>query len=138
MRLRPLYSFFGATLLGTLVLAAGCASTGQLDILESRLRRQEYANNQLQAQLTKSQNHLQATRRETVDLRTQLAEGKKIAHAEQVVALGQVEGISLNKYLTGGLDRDGVPGDEMFAAFVVPTDADGNVVKAPGWGNGTP
>ena len=44
------------------------------------------------------------------------------------MALGQVEGISLNKYLTGGLDRDGVPGDEMFAAFVVPTDADGNVV----------
>ena len=132
MRLRPLYSRFGATLVGTLVLAAGCASTGQLDILESRLRRQEDANNQLQAQLTESQNQLQATRRETVDLRTQLAEGKKIAHAEQVVALGQVEGISLNKYLTGGLDRDGVPGDEMFAAFVVPTDADGNVVKAPG------
>jgi len=132
MRLGPLQSRFGATLVGTMVLAAGCASTGQLDILESRLRRQEDANNQLQAQLTESQNQLQATRRETVDLRTQLAEGKKIAHAEQVVALGQVEGISLNKYLTGGLDRDGVPGDEMFAAFVVPTDADGNVVKVPG------
>jgi len=132
MRLGPLQSRFGATLVGTMVLAAGCASTGQLDILESRLRRQEDANNQLQTQLTESQNQLQATRRETVDLRTQLAEGKKIAHAEQVVALGQVEGISLNKYLTGGLDRDGVPGDEMFAAFVVPTDADGNVVKVPG------
>ena len=36
MRLGPRQSFFGATLLGTLVLAAGCASTGQLDVLESR------------------------------------------------------------------------------------------------------
>jgi outer membrane murein-binding lipoprotein Lpp len=132
MRLGLRQSLFGATLLGTLVLAAGCASTGQLDVLESRLRRQEDAANQLQAQLAESQNQLQAAKRETVDLRTQLANGKKIAHAEQVVALGQVEGISLNKYLTGGLDRDGVPGDEMFSAVVVPADADGNLVKAPG------
>ncbi len=132
MRLGLLQSRFVTMLFGTLVLAGGCATTGQLDVLESRLRRQEDANNQLQSQLSESQNQLQAARREAVDLRRQLAEGKRIAHAEQVVALGRVEGISLNKYLTGGLDRDGVPGDEMFAAFVVPTDADGNVVKAPG------
>jgi hypothetical protein len=118
--------------LGTLVLAAGCASTGQIEVLESRLRRQEDAASQLQARLTESQNQLQAAKRETVDLQTQLAEGKKIAHAEQVSALGTVEGISLNKYLTGGLDRDGVPGDEMLSAVVVPADADGNLVKAPG------
>jgi len=123
---------FGAVLLGTFVLAAGCATTGQMDLLESRLRRQEDANNQLQAQLAESQNQLQAARREAVALRTQLADDKKNARAEQLSALGTVEGISLNKYLTGGLDRDGVPGDEMFSAVVVPADADGNLVKAPG------
>jgi len=132
MRLGLRQSLFGATLLGTLVLAAGCASTGQLDILESRLRRQEDAANQLQAQLAESQNQLQAAKRETVDLRTQIANGKKLAHAEQLTALGTVEGISLNKYLTGGLDRDGIPGDEMLSAVVAPADADGNLVKAPG------
>jgi hypothetical protein len=132
MGLGPREGLFATALFGTLVLAAGCASTGQLEILESRLRRQEDTANQLQAQLTESQNQLQASRRETVDLQTQLADGKRIAHAEQVSALGQVEGISLNKYLTGGLDRDGVPGDEMFSAVVVPADADGNLVKAPG------
>ena len=132
MRLGPRQSLFGATLLGTLVLAAGCASTGQLDILESRLRRQEDAANQLQSQLAESQNQLQAAKRETVDLRTQIANGKKLAHAEQLTALGTVEGISLNKYLTGGLDRDGIPGDEMLSAVVAPADADGNLVKAPG------
>ncbi|HEV3301150.1 MAG TPA: hypothetical protein VG055_15980 [Planctomycetaceae bacterium] len=132
MRLGLRQSLFGATLLGTLVLAAGCASTGQLDILESRLRRQEDAANQLQSQLAESQNQLQAAKRETVDLRTQIANGKKLAHAEQLTALGTVEGISLNKYLTGGLDRDGIPGDEMLSAVVAPADADGNLVKAPG------
>ena len=132
MRLGLRQSLFGATLLGTLVLAAGCASTGQLDILESRLRRQEDAANQLQSQLAESQNQLQAAKRETVDLRTQIANGKKLAHAEQLTALGTVEGISLNKYLTGGLDRDGIPGDEMLSAVVAPADADGNLVKSPG------
>jgi hypothetical protein len=132
MRSGPRQSRVGVLLLGTLVLAAGCASTGQLDVLESRLRRQEDVNNQLQAQLTESKNQLQASRRETVDLRTQLADGKKVAKAEQLTALGTVEGISLNKYLTGGVDRDGVPGDEVFSAVIVPADAEGNLVKAPG------
>jgi outer membrane murein-binding lipoprotein Lpp len=132
MRSGPQQSRVGALLLGTLVLAAGCASTGQLDVLESRLRRQEDANNQLQSQLTESQSQLQAARREAGDLRTQIASGQKVARAEQLTALGTVEGISLNKYLTGGVDRDGVPGDEIFSAVVVPADADGNLVKAPG------
>jgi outer membrane murein-binding lipoprotein Lpp len=132
MGLGPRQGLVAAGLFGTLVLAVGCASTGQLDLLESRLRHQEDATNQLQAQLTESQNQLQASRREAVDLRTQLADGKTIAHAEQVSALGRVEGISLNKYLTGGFDKDGVPGDEIFSAVVMPADADGNLVKAPG------
>jgi hypothetical protein len=132
MGLGPRQGLLAIGLLGTLVLAVGCASTGQLEVLESRLRHQEDAANQLQSQLTESQNQLQAARRETVDLRTQLADGKRTARVEQVSALGQVEAISLNKYLTGGLDRDGVPGDEMFSAVVVPADADGNLVKAPG------
>jgi hypothetical protein len=132
MRSGPQQSRVGALLLGTLVLAAGCATTGQIEVLESRLRRQEDANNQLQAQLTESQHQLTASRREAGDLRTQLASDKKVVRAEQLTALGTVEGISLNKYLTGGFDRDGVPGDEMFSAVVVPADADGNLVKAPG------
>ncbi len=132
MRFELRQSWIGGLLAGTMVLTAGCASTGQMELLESRLRRQEDAANQLQAQLSDSQNQLQAARREAVDLRTQLAEGKRTAHAEQVSALGRVEGIALNKMLTGGFDRDGVAGDEMVSAVVTPTDSDGNLVKAPG------
>jgi outer membrane murein-binding lipoprotein Lpp len=113
-------------------LAAGCASRGQLDILESRLRQQDDAITQLQNQLTTTQSQLQASRRESDDLKTQLADGTRPARVEQVSALGQVEGIELNRYLTGGLDRDGKPGDELLSVLIAPTDAQGNLVKAPG------
>jgi outer membrane murein-binding lipoprotein Lpp len=119
-------------ILGAAALAAGCASRGQLDILESRLRQQDDTITQLQNQVTTTQSQLQAAHRESTELRTQLAENTRNARVEQVSALGQVEGIELNRYLTGGLDRDGKPGDEIFSAYVVPTDSQGNVVKAPG------
>jgi outer membrane murein-binding lipoprotein Lpp len=113
-------------------MAAGCASRGQLDVLESRLRQQDDTITQLQNQVTTTQSQLQAAHRESDELRTQVADGTRTARVEQVSALGTVEGIELNRYLTGGLDRDGKPGDEIFSAYVVPTDAQGNVVKAPG------
>ncbi len=84
-------------------------SRGQLDILESRLRQQEDSITQLQGQLSTSQSQLQAARRESTDLRTQLADGTRTARVEQVSALGQVEAIELNRFLTGGLDQDGAP-----------------------------
>ena len=119
-------------LLGAAALAGGCALRGQLDILESRLRQQEDSITQLQGQLSTSQSQLQAARRESTDLRTQLADGTRTARVEQVSALGQVEAIELNRFLTGGLDKDGAPGDEIFSAVIVPTDSQGNLVKAPG------
>ena len=119
-------------ILGAALCAVGCALRGQMDILESRLRQQEDSVNQLQAQLSTAQSQLQAARRESADLRTQLADGTRTARVEQVSALGQVEAIELNRYLTGGLDRDGIPGDELLSVLIVPTDSQGNLVKAPG------
>jgi outer membrane murein-binding lipoprotein Lpp len=119
-------------IVGAAALAAGCASRGQLDVLESRLRQQDDQITQLQNQLTTTQSQLQASHRESDELRTQVADGTRTARVEQVSALGTVEGIELNRYLTGGLDRDGQPGDEALSAVVVPTDSQGNLVKAPG------
>jgi hypothetical protein len=119
-------------MLGAAALAVGCASRGQMDILESRLRQQEDSIVQLQGQLSTSESQLQASRREAADLRTQLADGTRTARVEQLSALGQVEAIELNRYLTGGLDRDGKSGDELLSAMIVPKDAQGNLVKAPG------
>jgi hypothetical protein len=126
------FRFTWMWLLGAAALAGGCASRGQLDILESRLRQQDDSITQLQNQLSTTQSQLQASRRESDDLKTQLADGTRTARVEQVSALGQVEGIELNRYLTGGLDRDGVPGDELLSVLIVPNDSQGNLVKAPG------
>src|SRR5579864_7144033 len=103
-------------------LAAGCASRGQIDVLESRLRQQEDSIAQLQNEVSTSKSQLVAARRESEQLKTQLSEQTRTARVEQLSALGQVEGIALNKLLTGGLDRDGAPGDEILSAVVVPTD----------------
>ncbi len=119
-------------LLAMLALAAGCAARGQVDVLESRLRQQEDTIASLQARLSASESQLQAARREAIDAKTQLGSRAKTARVEQLSALGQVQGVSLNKFLTGGYDRDGVPGDEILSAVVVPNDADGNLVKVPG------
>jgi outer membrane murein-binding lipoprotein Lpp len=119
-------------IVGAAALAAGCASRGQLDVLESRLRQQDDTITQLQNQVSTTQSQLQAARRESDELRTQVADGTRTARVEQVSALGTVEGIELNRYLTGGLDKDGQPGDEALSAVVVPTDSQGNLVKAPG------
>ena len=41
-------------------------------------------------------------------------------------------GVSVSNLLTGPLDRDGVPGDELLAVVLAPVDADGSPVKAAG------
>jgi len=113
-------------------LAVGCSSRGQMEVLESRLRTEEDSIAQLKSQLSASETQLQAAHRESLDLKTQLAEKSGGTKVEQFSALGQVQGIALNKLLTGGLDRDGSPGDELLSTVIVPTDADGNLVKVPG------
>jgi outer membrane murein-binding lipoprotein Lpp len=122
----------GTLLAAALAFAAGCATRGRVDLLESRLRQQEDSIATLESDLSRSQSHLEAARREAADLRTRLASAGDRGPIEQTSALGQATGISLNKFLTGGLDRDSVPGDELLSALVVPSDADGNLVKVPG------
>ncbi|HEV7998923.1 MAG TPA: hypothetical protein VGP63_03515, partial [Planctomycetaceae bacterium] len=61
--------------MGAAALAAGCASRGQLDVLESRLRQQDDTITQLQNQVSTTQSQLQAARRESDELRTQVADG---------------------------------------------------------------
>ncbi len=121
------------SLVGAILVSAGCTSRGQMEILESRLRRQEDSINELHQQLKTTESQLEVARREARELKSQLASGRvKTARVEQIGALGQVEGITFNKFFTGGLDRDGKPGDEIFSAEIVPVDAEGNLVKVPG------
>lgn len=112
----------------------GCGlRRGNVDLLEARLRQQEDRLYELQSQLAQAHTELTTARRETDLLRDQLANrGTAALLPEQTTVLSRVEGLGIDPLLSGGLDRDEKPGDDLLAAMVTPRDADGNVLKLPG------
>jgi hypothetical protein len=116
-----------------LLLAAGCLPTRSAEILESRLRQQEDRLTELQSQLSEANSELRVARRETDALRTQLANrGEPTLLPEQADALYRVTSIELSKLLTGSIDRDGLPGDDLLSAVILPHDEQGSLVKVAG------
>ncbi len=72
-------------------------------------------------------------KKEAETLRGQLAErGGPAVFPEQLQSLSRVKAIQINKLLTGGLDRDGKPGDDQLNVVLVPQDERGEPVKLPG------
>ncbi|MGE3314862.1 MAG: hypothetical protein AB7O26_07060 [Planctomycetaceae bacterium] len=121
--------------MSALVVASlsGCAVRGNTELLEARLRQQEDRVVRMETELRTAQSELAAARGESQHLREQLAgRGQETLLPEQADSMFRATGIQFNRLLTGGLDRDGVPGDELISAVVVPHDADGELVKLPG------
>ncbi len=117
----------------SLVLIPGCVTSGNVEPLETRLRRQEDRANQLQSNLDEARSQLSAARSEANALRSQLTErGQKTILPEQAAVLFRATGIKFSGLMTGGLDRDGAPGDELLNVVLAPHDSEGDVVKLPG------
>jgi outer membrane murein-binding lipoprotein Lpp len=122
-------------LVGALLALAccGCASRHRIDVLETRLRQKEDALARLHGELATARNDLQVARRETAMLRNQLAgTGERVLLPEQADALFRVTAIEFSELLTGGVDQDGVAGDEQLSVVLIPYDANGELVKVPG------
>ncbi len=124
---------------GQILLAAGmlcivgCAMRGNKELLETELRHQEDQLYAMRSQLDQTESELKVARKEVETLRGQLAErGQPALLPEQLQSLFRVKGIQVNKLLTGGLDRDGLPGDDMLNVVLVPQDEHGEAVKLPG------
>ncbi len=116
-----------------MLCAGGCAARGNVELLESQLRQQEDRLRSLNQQLSQTESDLHIAQREVETLRIQLAErGEQILLPEQAQALFHVAGIRVQKLLTGGLDRDGEPGDDLLNVVIVPHDEQGEAVKLPG------
>ncbi|MEX0700752.1 MAG: hypothetical protein WD069_01515 [Planctomycetales bacterium] len=116
-----------------LLAACGCALRGNVDALEGRLRVQEDALADLESQLATAHSETRSARREADALRAQLADrGAPILLPEQAQALYRVEKIAIEEMLTGGLDSDGLPGDDELNVLLVPRDEHGEPVKLPG------
>lgn len=115
------------------VAAAGCASRGNVDLLEARLRDQEDELRSLYAQVDRTNSELTAARRLNESLKQKIVQpashGKTIDVSESHF---QVTGLKINSLLTGGFDRDGVPGDDQVTVVFVPVDPRGQTVQLPG------
>ncbi len=116
-----------------LALLGGCASRGNLEVLESALRVQEDQLADLRQQLSTTNNELQVSQNEISRLREQLAGAGQQAHApEHLENEYKAVGLRFNSYLTSGIDRDGQPGDEKLSVLLYPHDDQGGLVKLPG------
>jgi hypothetical protein len=115
------------------VCLAGCSSARKTDVLEARLRSQEDMIAVYESEIQRVKTELASTRRETEDLRIQLAEtGRPMTPPEESGAAFRTTGIQLSSLMTGGLDTDGEPGHDALSVVVIPHDGDGELVKVPG------
>jgi len=120
--------------LGSLLLVAtGCAGHGHVDSIEARLRQQEDELAQLRTGMREANVQLEASQKEADYLKAQLANADNSSFVpEQAGVLFQVTGLKINTLLSGGLDRDGLPGDDVVSVLIVPHDYQGEPVKLAG------
>lgn len=107
--------------LSALALPAGCKPNKRYDLIEAELRTRERELADTRAALDRSLN-----------LNRAYAQQSKSGHAADPAApvYIPVKEIALARG-TGGVDEDGVPGDEGLMVVVVPKDEDGSPVKVP-------
>jgi hypothetical protein len=114
-------------------MPAGCAMRGDVELLESELRRQEQTQQELTEQLQSTREELRVARTDAGNLRTQLAQrGESTLVSEQAETLYKTEALKFNAMLTTGFDRDGQPGDEGISVLLMPVDSQGDLVKLAG------
>lgn len=114
-----------AALVGFILVAAGCNNANeQVAKLETRIRSLEEKNTAQAREIIDREENLRTLQRQ---LQTLTGMGgpdrlKELALPDRV----ELEGLS------GGYDRDDLPGDEGAVAYLRVIDADADVVKAPG------
>lgn len=115
------------------IAASGCASRGNVDLLEARLREQEDQLRSLHAQVDRTNSELSAARRLNETLKQKVVQP---ASHDQAFDLSerqfQVAGLKINSLLTGGFNRDGKPGDDQVTLVFAPIDRREQPVQVPG------
>ncbi|MBI1832088.1 MAG: hypothetical protein HYR84_11630 [Planctomycetes bacterium] len=110
--------------LPVLLASAGCRN--KTDVLEIELRTREHLYRDLLDDHKRSEARITALQMEVDALR----KGGKIT-PEQAASTYGLKRIVLGRS-TGGVDNDGVPGDEALQVVVEPRDYDDHSIKAPG------
>ena len=133
MRLTPQSLMFGSLVaIAAGLLCVGCASRGNVDLLEAQMRRQEDEIRTLHAQVEQTQAELVAARRLNEKLNQRLVQH---ASHDETFDLNElhfrVKSLKINTLLTGGSNRDGKPGDDQLTLIFTPQDDRGKPVRLP-------
>lgn len=122
MRDRYVLFVVSATLLGV-----GCASSKNMEALESRLRVSEDRAIEAERALSEAQREIATLRDEVVLVREQAAgQGRVVSQGPRPTELAFVS------LMTGGVDEDGSPGDEAVRAIVQPIADETGPIRAEG------
>jgi hypothetical protein len=108
-------------------IVAGCRTPPRKDLVEAELRVKDQDLRELRTALERTEAYTQSLQRELHAFQ-QMAPSQGVA---DVSTPAGVRSIVLARQ-TGGIDDDGVPGDEALQVVVEPRDADNHTVKAPG------
>lgn len=123
-----------STWMSILILLAvgGCAARGNVEVLETQLRRQEQQLAQADSELSRLRSELSTAQRKADGLRDQLARQDARLMPEQLDLLYAASRITINSLVTGGLDTRETPGDEELHLLVTPESDDREPIRAPG------
>jgi hypothetical protein len=103
-------------------LLVGCKSPKRYDLIEAELRTRERELEDTRAQLDQSRNLLRAYEASQQRGAPGAQPGGGVYLPVKEIAIGRG---------TGGVDEDGLPGDEGLMVVIVPKDEDGSAVKVP-------
>lgn len=124
-----------AALCAIVVGLVGCrnSTVRRADSLEARLRDQQASISQLSASLEQAETDRDIARREAAILRDELASlepDSQVVHAAHTLA--RIDRIEVVPLLSGGLDRDEIPGDELISLLIAPKDSNGEIHRVQG------
>ena len=134
-RLRTPCAKVGTLLLIAAVTLSGChrGARRSVELLESRIRNQEETIASLRRNVSTLEAEQAAVQLEADALRASAEkQNKPVMLAEHAETQFRVSTVSINTYLSGGLDRDGKHGDELLTVLVVPQDEAGDTLRATG------
>lgn len=115
------------------VVSCGCASRGNVELLEARLRDREEELRSLNTRIERTQSELVASRRLNETLKKQMVQPASHQDAADLSEdQFRVVAVKINSLLTGGLDLNETPGDDQIALVFAPQDAQGQAVRAAG------
>ena len=120
--------------IASLVPVGGCSNFGKRSrtLVEMQLREQRSENDELRRELQSAQTALAETQHK-LSMTRRTPDGTEVTLTSGVSgAPGSVERLELNSLLSGGLDRDGIPGDELLSVLVTTVSKSGSAVQTDG------